>query len=75
MLIKDLDNTFYFTQNAFYLSSSSSGMIKMYSAHKDTLGIWIGDNLDQRDAMDYIYQCYKRGERCCDLNDLKKDKK
>lgn len=35
--------------------------------------IWIGA-LDTKEVMDHIYKCYKRDDRCCDLNDLIKDK-
>jgi len=73
MLIRDLNNTFFFTTSAFYVTNINSALRIISNNYRET-GVICIDDINPQEAMDHIYKCYKRDDRCCDLNDLKKDK-
>jgi len=74
MLIRDLNNVFYFTTGAFLIANSIEGLRIISNNARESNVVLFTDNLDKQECMGYIYKCYRRDDRCCDLNDLlKKD--
>ncbi len=74
MIIKDMMDDLFFSQSIFYLTAFGDGQIKLISNGRDEETIIFCKPIHASKAMDYIYKCYKRDDRCCDLNDLIKDK-
>jgi len=82
MLIRDLNNTFFFTTSAFIIketisSNTSSKFLTIESnTPRETHQTIYVSTIPHAEVMNHIYKCYKRADRCCDLNDLlKKDNK
>lgn len=74
MLIKDNSNAFIFTTSAFWLYETNLGLKVVSSNNREHSAYIALSKVKAKEAMDHIYKCYKRGDRCCDLNDLlKKD--
>lgn len=75
MLIKDTEKNFFFTGTAFYLGKVYMGNNEFLlqintTALRQDGRIIIHKGIEIEEAMDYIYKCYKRHDRCCDLNDI-----
>lgn len=76
MIIKNKNNNLIFTNALMGITMSLEDPTELVIHTSSSIEclVRIPDSTTQAECMDHIYKCYKRDDRCCDLNDLIKDK-